>query len=338
MERRALRWQKLCPSQTPAWVTNFNATLTILSLQWPFKWQPLKIYTAEFCCSCFSISIISYSSCCSVQWLSSDPGVFPPPQPRPTSFSSLYSCKRLDCSSFAVWQMFLPLSSLYRKQTCEIFCIPELLVQMYLRVPLTWCRYLPESDRRVKLLLSITARPTSVPSGRGRLKCQGDVLLITFLSAWLCPDIKPNVLPVTLRQAMSLRIYHRTLRPGIIGAGGRGSPASLCDKLLSDRPQNAKNRIKPWSWTQLIAHDATTPNFIGWIAAVGLSFPECVSSPPPFLAAYFQAERGCSPVHANQSAHLIRIDAQSTHLLSVLKAWLSLPSLPTHWSTPCGSA
>lgn len=138
MERRALRWQKLCPSQTPAWVTNFNATLTILSLQWPFKWQPLKIYTAEFCCSCFSISIISYSSCCSVQWLSSDPGVFPPPQPRPTSFSSLYSCKRLDCSSFAVWQMFLPLSSLYRKQTCEIFCIPELLVQMYLRVPLTW--------------------------------------------------------------------------------------------------------------------------------------------------------------------------------------------------------
>lgn len=108
MERQALRWQKLCPTQTLA---NFNTMLTILSLQWPFRWQPLKIYTAELCCSCLSISIISYSSCCSAQWLSSHSGVFTPPQPRLTSFSSLYSWKRLDCSSSAVWPLFLPLGS-----------------------------------------------------------------------------------------------------------------------------------------------------------------------------------------------------------------------------------
>lgn len=191
----------------------------MLSLQWPFKWQPLKIYTAELGCGCLSISIISYSSCCSAV-VELSPRRTPS---SPTSFSSLYSWKRLDCSSSAVWQMFLfrignghAKYSVYLSYSCR--CVSKFLsCDADIRQNQTdGSNYCCQSHQG----------PLRRRQRAGRLKCQGDVLLITFLSAWLCPDIKPNVLPVTLGQAMSLRIYHRTLRPGIIQARGRGSPAS----------------------------------------------------------------------------------------------------------------
>lgn len=161
----------------------------------------------------------------------------------PTSFSSLYSWKKTGLFPLLLsGRCFVPLGSF----------IEEMDVRNILYIfRVTSADVSPSSSRDADIRQNQTDGsnyccqshhgPLRRRQRAGRLKCQGDALLITSLSAWLCPDIKPNVLPVTLGQAVSLQIYHRTLRPGIIRARGRGSPASLCDKLLSDRPQNAKN-------------------------------------------------------------------------------------------------
>lgn len=64
-------------------------------------------------------------------------------------------------------------------------------------------------------------------------------------------------------------------------------PACVINSYLTGH-QIQKNGIEPWSWTlQLIAHEATTPNFIGWIAAVR-SFPErALSSSLPLSCLFF---------------------------------------------------
>lgn len=122
-----------------------------------------------------------------------------------------------------------------------------LLPQTYLQVQLMWCRC-PVTVGNIRSCLTDGSNygcqsnvgQLQCDRGAGQLKCQGDVVLITILSAWLQPHVKPNVLPVMYWQPVMLHNYHRTQRPGLIRARGGVSPVSV-------EPVHPNNQCNSWS-------------------------------------------------------------------------------------------